>query len=110
MIRTCDLCLRRAALGKRDARLVQTCLCGQDRVVELLAPGGNSGFDPRPFELARIDRLRNLGIEELHRAGDLTRKPFGVSEDKRRRVLFELDLAFRCETSTEQSRLHDVAE
>src|SRR5262245_26534190 len=66
MAETGDRLLPRvAALRKRDVRLVETCLRGEDRVVELLAPGGRGGFDPDALDLVRGQSRGHVDVQEL---------------------------------------------
>ena len=66
---------RVAPLRERDVRLVEPGLGRQDRVVDLLAPGGDAGLDPDPLELVRAEGGLELRVEHLHGSGQLAGQP-----------------------------------
>ena len=100
----------KAALRERDVRAVEPGLGGEDRLVELLAPGGNARLDPRALELFVVERHVEIAVEHFDRARQLTRQTVRDAEHEHRDVLLGLDLALRREARAHETRAHGLAE
>src|SRR6266545_7065904 len=98
-----------ATLRERDVRLVEPRLGGEDRLVELLAPGGYACLDWSAFQLGIVERRRDLRVEHLDGAGQFAGQPAGTAEQERRRVFFEPDLAPRRKLRAQQRCSHGLA-
>ena len=64
---------RKASLRERDVRAVEPGLGGEDRLVELLAPGRNASLDPRALEVLVVEGHVEVAVEHLDRARQLPR-------------------------------------
>ena len=93
-------------------RLVEARLGRKDRVVELLAPGRDAGFDSHPLELIAGERRLDVGIQELGAglAELAVRNPAVLAEDNDRGVLLGLDRDLGGEPCAEQVRANGLTE
>jgi hypothetical protein len=89
---------RKAALRQRDRAVHQTCLGGQDAVVDLIAEPWRARLDAQALQVLLAQggkALRRILVEHLHRRNPVVvvRDSGAIlPEEQVRAVLFELDL------------------
>src|SRR5579862_4866308 len=93
VVEPCDRLLSGiAALREGDVRRVEAGFCGEDPLVDLVAPARHACLDPTELELVAVERLRKFRVEHLAGSGPVGREAFGPAEDEHGLVLLRLDL------------------